>query len=171
MANTLRWRYGETHPVVMAVEAGTVIEVGDLVYIDHRGCIRPASHALLAPRAGLDVGLTPTSEMRLLQEVFHDAFVGVALQQSRDGQVEPIRVATMGVFCFDVEERSTFQVGQLIGPQFDPLDQRLVNQAVLAVPTENLAIGRCAKRELEPRGVVLVDIVSTLMYGGPQAAA
>jgi hypothetical protein len=48
---------------------------------------------------------------------------------------------------------------------------QLLNQVVAAVATPNLAIGRVVKR-LNPAGTrVLIDVVSTVVYGGPQAAA
>jgi hypothetical protein len=34
MADTMRWRYGETNPVLVPVDSRTVIEIGDLVYLD-----------------------------------------------------------------------------------------------------------------------------------------
>ena len=34
MANTMRWRYGDTCPVMLPVDSATVIEIGDLVYLD-----------------------------------------------------------------------------------------------------------------------------------------
>ena len=34
MADTMRWRYGDTNPVVAPVDSATVIEIGDLVYLD-----------------------------------------------------------------------------------------------------------------------------------------
>jgi hypothetical protein len=47
----------------------------------------------------------------------------------------------------------------------------LTDQMVAKVATANLAIGRCAKR-VNPAGTrVLVDIVSTVMRGGPQVMA
>ena len=30
----MRWRYGDTNPVVAAVRADTKIEIGDLLYLD-----------------------------------------------------------------------------------------------------------------------------------------
>lgn len=32
MSDKMRWRYGDTNPVVAAIDAATVIEIGDLVY-------------------------------------------------------------------------------------------------------------------------------------------
>ena len=34
MANTMRWRYGDTCPVMLPVDSATVIEIGDMVYLD-----------------------------------------------------------------------------------------------------------------------------------------
>ena len=34
MSDKMRWRYGDTNPVVAAVDSATVIEIGDLVYQD-----------------------------------------------------------------------------------------------------------------------------------------
>jgi hypothetical protein len=31
MANVMRWRYGETNPVMMPVDAETVVEIGPVV--------------------------------------------------------------------------------------------------------------------------------------------
>jgi len=31
MPNTMRWRYGETNPVMLPVQLGYVIEIGDLL--------------------------------------------------------------------------------------------------------------------------------------------
>ncbi len=42
MADSLRWRYGETNPIVLPVDSATVIEIGDLVYLDTDD-VQPAS--------------------------------------------------------------------------------------------------------------------------------
>ena len=47
----------------------------------------------------------------------------------------------------------------------------LLDQTIAKVATPNLAIGRCAKR-INPAGTrALVEIVSTVMRGGPQLMA
>jgi hypothetical protein len=156
MANTMRWRYGETSPVMMPVDAGTVIEIGDLLYLATDDA-RPAE------------AMTPGGSLAATQEAFHDNFVGVAMQCSPSGMTDPIRVATSGVFEFDCAA-ATFDVGDLIGGN-DNGTGELSNQMVDEVATPNLAVGRCVKR-VSPAGTkVLVDVVSTLLKGGPQAAA
>jgi hypothetical protein len=113
--------------------------------------------------------LTPRGNLAVTQEAFHDNFVGVAMQCSPAGSSDPIRVATTGVFEFDCAA-ATFDVGDLVGGH-DSGAGDLENQFVDEVAAPNLAVGRCVKR-VSPAGTkVLVDVVSTLVKGGPQAAA
>jgi hypothetical protein len=157
MSNTMRWRYGDTNPVQLPVADSTMIEIGDLIY-QASGLGRPAS--LLA-----DLGTEAAN-----QEAFHDAFVGVAMQASPSGVADPIRVATTGVFEFDCLSM-TAEIGDLVGADEDITGTELMPQLVAKVATANLAIGRCAKR-LNPAGTrVLVEVVSTVMLGGPQVMA
>jgi len=155
MANTFRYRYGETNPVMVAVDSATVIEIGDLVYLDTDDA-KPASSQA---DAGTEAGN---------QEAFHDLFLGVAEEQSRSGDTAEIRVATSGVFEF-VCPAETRQLGQLIGVDEAGSGTALEDQVVDNVATANLAIGYVAKKTTT--ATVLVDIVSTIMRGGPQAMA
>ena len=75
MSNTMRWRYGETNPVMLPVLTGFVIEIGDLLYLEG-GNARPASFQS-------DQG-TPAAN----QELFHDNFVGVAMQCTTGASAE-----------------------------------------------------------------------------------
>jgi hypothetical protein len=157
MSDILRWRYGDTSPVVIPVESATVIEIGDLVYLDTDDA-KPAS-------AQADAGTEAAN-----QEAFHDLFAGVAMQRSRAGDTTPIRVATRGVFEFPCPS-STFEVGALIGASENGGGNALLNQQVEGVAAANLAIGRCAKRVNPAATTVLVDIVATISHGGPQTMA
>lgn len=154
MANTMRWRYGDTSPVMLPVDATTVIEIGDLIYLEVDDA-RPAS---LQADAGTEAAN---------QEAFHDKFAGVAMQASRNGDTQPIRVATAGVFEFDCLA-GTYEVGKLIGGDENAGGTALEKQLVTPVATANLAIGRCAKRVSPAATRVLIDIVSTMQRGGPQ---
>jgi hypothetical protein len=158
MANTMRWRYGETNPVVLPVASATVIEIGDLIQLDTTA--KPASD------------LTYGASLAATQEAFHDAFAGVAMQQSRAGDTQDIRVATTGVFEF-ASASAAFDVGARIGSDDNAGGTALVNQQVIAVAgtSPELSIGYCAKR-VNPAGTtVLVDVTSTVSHAGPQAAA
>jgi hypothetical protein len=157
MSDVLRWRYGDTSPVVIPVDSATVIEIGDLVYLDSDDA-KPAS-------SQADAGTEAAN-----QEAFHDLFAGVAMQRSRAGDTAPIRVATRGVFEFPCPS-STFEVGALIGASENGGGNGLEDQQVEGVATANLALGRCAKRVSSAATTVLVDIVATISHGGPQTIA
>jgi len=155
MASTMRWRYGDTSPVMMPVDSATVLEIGDLVFYDTDDA-KPAS---VMPDQGTE-GAN--------QQLFHDVFAGVAMQASAAGDSDPIRVATAGVFEFDCVS-ATLEVGDLMGGDENAGGTALLNQTVAKVTNANAAVGRCAKR-LNPAGTrVLVDIVSSVMRGGTQA--
>jgi hypothetical protein len=158
MSNTMRWRYGETNPVVLPVASATVIEIGDLVYLD----------TTAKPAGGLSYG----ASLAATQETFHDAFAGVAMQQSRAGDTQDIRVATSGVFELAAAS-ATFDVGARLGVDDNVGGDALLNQQVIAVNAANpeLSIGYCAKR-VNPAGTaVLVDVIGTVTHAGPQAVA
>ncbi len=157
MPNTMRWRYGETNPVALPAPAGTIVEIGDLVYLD-AGYVKPAA------------SLTDLGTLMANQQTFHDSFVGVAMQCASGETEEIIRVATSGVFELTCSP-AAFEVGDLIGGQENGTGNQLESQRVVGVATENLALGRCVKQAPAGSEKVLVDVVSTVVRGGPQAAA
>lgn len=147
----MRWRYGDTNPVVAAVDAATVIEIGDLVYQEVDD-VRPAS-------ALADQGSEAAN-----QELLADKFLGVAMQRSRAGDTSTIRVATTGVFEFDCATGS-FELGDLIGADENGAGNALLNQQVAKVTGSAGAVGRVARRAAATTSV-LVDVRSTVMTGG-----
>ena len=159
MSDTMRWRYGDTNPVVLPVDSATVIEIGDLVWLDTDDA-KPASAS------------TYGASLAAAQETFHDKFAGVAMQSSSAGESAPVRVATTGVFEFDCAS-ATFEVGGRIGADDNAGGTALVNQQVIGTAAANpeRSIGTCAKRVPAADTKVLVDIVSTVTRGGPQAPA
>ncbi len=157
MADVMRWRYGETTPVILPVQSATVIEIGDLLYWSTDHVLPAVAQADQGTKAGN-------------QQLFHNNFAGVAMQQSRNGDTTPIRVATTGVFAFDCAS-ATFDVGNLIGLDENTAGTALQNQVVIAVGAENLSVARCAKRVNPADTCVLVEVVSTIAHGGPQAKA
>lgn len=154
MANVMRWRYGDTSPVMMAVDADTVIEIGDLLWLDTDD-VKPASAQADQGSEGIN------------QEFFKDKFAGVAMQASPAGEAGTVRVATLGVFEFDCDA-ATFEVGDLIAPTENGTSDGLMNQKVGSVASVTSALGRCAARANPARTRVLVDIVSAVMKGGAQ---
>jgi hypothetical protein len=157
MTDRMRWRYGDTNPVVAAVDAATVIEIGDLVQQDVDDA-KPAS------------SLTNHGTEAANQEAFVDTFLGVAMQRSRSGETAPIRVATTGVFEFDCPS-GVFELGDLIGADKNAANDGLSNQQVVKVGQSRCAIGRIAKRQPTNTTSVLVDIRSTVMTGGVEGGS
>ena len=157
MSDKMRWRYGDTNPVVAAVDSATVIEIGDLVYQDVDDA-KPAS-------SQADQG-TETAN----QELFADSFLGVAMQRSRSGDTDPLRVATTGVFEFDCPS-GTFELGDLIGVDENATGDGLLDQQAAAVASSAYAVGRVAKRVSTAAQTVLVDIRSTVMTGGIEGSS
>ncbi len=145
MSDRMRWRYGDTNPVVAAVDSATVIEIGDLVYQD------------------IDVAC-PASNSESIR-MFIKSFLGVAMQRSIAGDTAPVRVATTGVFEFDCPS-GRFELGDLMGPAEDESGNVFLSQAVKQVETADRAIGRVARRVVPAASTVLVDIRSTVMTGG-----
>ncbi len=159
MSDKNRWRYFETNPVVAAVDAETVIEIGDLVWQDVDDA-KPAS--VLPDAIPREVSETEIDKAGL-QEHFASKFLGCSMQRSRQGDTGHVRVAITGVFEFDCPS-GTFELGDLIAAS--DINDRLLNQRVVKVVGSELAIGRVAKREASAATSVLVDIRSTVMTGG-----
>ena len=157
MSDKMRWRYGDTNPVVAAVDSGTVIEIGDLVYQDTDDA-KPAS-------AQADQGSETAN-----QELFADNFLGVAMQRSRSGDTDPIRVATTGVFELDCPS-GTFELGDLVGADENAGGDGLLDQQVASASASKYAIGRVAKRVPTAATSVLVDVRSTVMTGGVEGTS
>jgi len=156
MSDKMRWRYGDTNPVVAAVQSATVIEIGDLVYQDTDN-VKPAS-------SQADQGSETAN-----QELLADNFLGVAMQRSRSGDTTPVRVAATGVFEFDCPS-GTFELGDLVGADETGGDT-LMDQQVAKVSSSRYAIGRVARREAAATTSVLVDVRSTVMTGGVEGSS
>ena len=157
MSDKMRWRYGDTNPVVAAVDSQTVIEIGDLVYQDVDDA-KPAS-------AQSDQGSETAN-----QELFADNFLGVAMQRSRNGDTDPIRVATTGVFELDCPS-GTFELGDLVGVDENAAGDGLLDQQVASVSASKYAVGRVAKRVPAAATSLLVDVRSTVMTGGVEGSS
>ena len=158
MTDTLRYRHGDTKPVMMPVDSSTAIDIGDLIYLNNDDALPASSQA--------DQG-SETANQRL----FASKFLGVAQQRSRDGDDQPIRIATSGVFEFECTA-ATFTVGDLVGVDEASDGTSLEDQTVVGVNLEDLAIGKVHKAELSNATRVKVEIQSQVMQlaalGGSQ---
>ncbi len=157
MSDRLRYRYGDTNPVGLAVDSATVIEIGDILYQDVDDA-KPASDQ--ADQLTLAAN----------QELLADNFLGVAMQRSRAGDTDPIRVATTGAFEFNCPS-NTFELGDLIGVNEATSGTELEDQQVIGVAASINAVARVAKRVAAAATTVVVDIRSTVMTGGVEGGS
>ncbi len=118
MSDKMRWRYGDTNPVIAAVAAATVIEIGDLLWQDADNA-KPASLFAVVNNKPVD------------QAAFTAKFLGVAMARSRQGDTAPIRVATTGVFELECAA-ATFELGDMMGVDAGA-GAALLNQQVVKV--------------------------------------
>jgi hypothetical protein len=157
MTDKMRWRYGDTNPVVAPVSAQTLISIGDFVYYD--------AASLLPASAQSDLGSKTAN-----QEAFAHKFLGVAMQRSLAGETAPVRVATSGTFEFACPS-GTFELGDLVSLDENAAGDALLTQQVVKVAASRYAIGRVARREGAATTSVLVNICSTVMAGGVEGGS
>lgn len=151
MSDKMRWRYGETNPVVAPVDSATEISVGDLLYLSS-GKALPAS------------SLTPETTVAATQAAFSAIFLGVAMQKSVSGDTTPIRVATTGVFEFDIPS-ATYGLGDMVGIYESADEAALPSQKVDKVSLLAGAIGRVCRVETSATTNALVTLKSVVMNG------
>ena len=164
MADTFRYQYGETNPVQVPVSLNDAIAIGDLCYQD------AADSASFAPAVGPPAKSANSypwqGSLSATQTTFVANFIGVSGQRwdgtnlptgSKDGT---IRIATTGVYLFDCAIGSSFNLGDLLGPD-NAGSLSLLPQQLIKVTTRPLAVARCVKSVVSA-SKVLVMILPTL---------
>src|SRR5690606_12988884 len=128
MANHLRFRSGPVQLIKASVEAASLIEPGDLVYLDV-GSARPASE------------FTWDTNLATTQAAFADMFLGIAHEGSADGDTNPISIdiSPHSDYEFDLDA-GTYALGDLLGP--DEAGTSLMTQQLEAVAAAARAIAR-----------------------------
>lgn len=148
MANTFRFRHVDVDEFLGAVDSATVIEIGDLLYLDS-GDVKPANS---------QADQYDEDKHRFL---FASKFAGVAMQASNAGDTDAIRVATDGIFEFACSS-DTWDVGDLVGANED-FDGGPENQQVELVLYKEHAIGFVVQQEKDPVESVRVRLMSRLV--------
>lgn len=128
--NKLRFRSGQVHLRKVRVDADSVIEAGDLVWLDTDDA-KPASE------------FTWTTNLATTQGNFAAKFLGVAHQPSAAGDTAPISVDVSpdAVYEFDVASGS-YELGQPLGP--DENSSALMNKQLEGAVAAS-AIARAAE--------------------------
>ncbi len=150
MSDRMRWRYGDTNPVIAPVDSATEIEIGDLLWLDTDDA-KPAS------------SYTWTTDAATTQSGFQGKFLGIAMQKSRAGDTTPIRVATRGVFEYECVS-NTFTLGGYIAPNTS--SSLLEDQKLVKLSSSTGAIGRVVRHYGSATTKVLCDIWSKVVQGG-----
>ena len=155
MSNShFRWRWGETNPVTADVASETVIQIGDLLWLN-------TTTKKAEPAAASTFG----ASLDAAQTTFAPKFLGVAMQASPSGNVTPVRVATSGTFQF-LKTGAGVTLGTILGVDKNPSSNVLENQTLTSVPTAARAIGRVSHIHNVESGTVFVAIHSSVMSGG-----
>lgn len=141
MADNFRYRYGETNPVAVAYKVGVPLSIGDMTYIDSTdgNTVKPAS------------AFSWQADLPTTQIAFVASFMGVNQQRwdgsnpatgNKDGTLTQ---NTEGIHLMACAAGSTFNIGDLVGPDQVPGVQQLLAQQVVKVATKTAAIGRVEK--------------------------
>ncbi len=128
MPNSLSFRSGQVALQKFRVETTSVVEPGDLIFLDET-VIRPASE-------------TPWNvDLATTQQDFANTFLGIAHEQSANGESDPLSVdvSATSVYEFDVTS-STFEFGNALGPEGGT--SVLLDQQLAFVGTAAQAIAR-----------------------------
>lgn len=152
---------GDTRPVIAPVATAQAVAVGDIVGLSSGNTVR-------AEDTTWDTNTATT------QAAFALLFLGVSGQRKTaavarvdgNGEDNRIRIDADGIWEFDCAS-ATFAVGDLVGPA-KQTGNALESQKVVAVATENLAIGRVAEAGASVTRVK-VKILSVKMPAGRQS--
>ena len=151
MSNMMRFRSGTVQLQTVRVDAGTVIEAGDMVYLDTDD-VKPA-------------GDFPwTTNLATTQGSFAGVFLGVAYQASAEGESDPISVdvSPLSIYEYGVSS-GTFEVGALLGP--DESSSTLHPQQLEGVANGGLAIARSAEYKASASSLLRVNFASAFFTG------
>lgn len=157
MANRLRFRSGQVQLHKLRVESATVLEAGDMVYLDGND-VKPAS------AFDWDTDLTTT------QAAFAAVFLGIAHQQSAAGNSDDVSIdlSPNAVYEFDVNS-ATYEVGDDLGP--DELSGALMSQQLEAVASGTRAIARAAEYKAAAATTLRMSFASAFHPGSSNVNA
>ncbi len=148
--NRLRFRSGQVQLVRVAVAAETVIEAGDLVWLD-------GSEAKPAADFDWDTNLATT------QAAFAALFLGVAQEPSSEGESTPISVDVSPSSVYEFAAASAaYGLGAPLGP--DSASTTLMNQQLEAAVAAS-AIARTAEASSGSVTVMRVSFASAFHTG------
>ena len=131
MPNNLGFRSGQVVLQKFRVESSSVVEPGDMVFLDDT-VIRPASE------------MWWNTDLATTQADFADMFVGIAHEKSENGEDAPVSidVSSSSVYEFAVAN-ATYDNGNPLAP--DGSGSQLLNQQLTYADPATQAIARAAE--------------------------
>jgi hypothetical protein len=156
---------GETSPVIMkANNVGFNFFIGDLLVFES------GTHNTVQAAAD---NITHSGTANVDQQTLHDSFCGVAAEAIQNSQAggpasPQIRVHTRGRHRFIAS--GAINRGDLVGAFYNSGTGKIENQTVQTVSNEKYAVG-VAIADGVSGGTVVVEIISTQFWGGPQPKA
>jgi hypothetical protein len=127
MANAYNYRFGQVELVKMAVDSGTVIAVGDMLFHDTDD-VKPAAD------------FTWDTDLATTQGGFAAVFVGIAREQSASGDTDSIDVdiSSSSVYEFTIASAAV-EMDDSFGPDKASGDALLSNVLEIAVNAASVA--------------------------------
>jgi hypothetical protein len=157
MANKLRFRSGQVELHKLRVNSDTVLEAGDLVYLDTDD-VKPASDFPF------------TTDLATTRGNFAAVFLGVCHQPSADGETDPVSVdlSPLAVYEYDCDS-ATFEVGSLLAPDGD--SDSLDAQRLAKVSNAAHAIARAAEYKAAAATLIRAQFASAFHVGSANVNA
>src|SRR5690606_12803092 len=145
MANRYSFRSGQRQLVKAAVDSATVIEIGDMVWLDTDD-VKPAAD------------FTWDTDLETTQAAFAVQFLGIAVESSAAGDTAPISVdvSPVSVYEYDVAS-ATYEIGTPLGP--NGTGSALKDQELVAADAA-LSIARAVERKTAASTALRVQFAS-----------
>ena len=157
MANQLRFRSGQVELHRLRVDSGTVLEPGDLVFLDTDD-VKPAGEFTF------DTNLATT------RGNFAAVFLGVCHQSSADGETDDVSIDLSPLSVYQYEcDSATFEVGGLLAPDGD--SDSLDSQRLAKVTNAAQAIARAAEYQAAAATQVRAQFASAFHTGSANVNA
>ena len=150
MSNQMRFRSGQVQLHKLRVDSDTVIEAGDLVFLDTDD-VKPAAD------------FPWDTDLETTQGAFAAVFLGVAHEQSADGDTDDLSIDTspQAIYEFDVDS-ATYEVGDSLGPDED--SSSLMSQQLEAA-AGSASIARAAEYKASASTTLRVTFASAFHAG------
>lgn len=151
-----QYQYGDVAPVLLPIATAQAVSIGDLVGLTANTLTRASDEPFV-------------TSIAQTQQNFVAKFIGVSGQQKDAGAVRIFgasfdnicRADSAGTFLFSAVA-AQYQVGQLVGPAPNALNNGLLNSTVAGVGAANLAIGVVVEQTAASATSVKVRLLSVL---------